>query len=91
MDTQEKVEKHWEAMGRGLYRGGAWVTSTTSDDVADGLATKLNERAELIAALNEFLVSGVEFDDPRMGYVVMQIDRDAIKDARALLDRVNKQ
>lgn len=36
-------------------------------------------------ALREVLKSGVEFDDKRMNYVVMQIDRDTLNQARAAL------
>ena len=43
------------------------------------------ERDALREAVQEFLNSGVELDDPRMGYVIMQVDKDAIKQARAAL------
>jgi hypothetical protein len=51
----------------------------------------VNFHEELIELLSEFLKCGVEFDDERMNYVVMQIDRQLLKDARAALAAVEAQ
>lgn len=104
MDTKEQVEK-WEVGPLTLSQGieqravlikgvdpfaGGYICNAASAR-AERIVRDHNERAELIAALKEFLSSGIEFDDSRMGYVVMQVDRRTIAEARALLDKVNKQ
>jgi len=40
---------------------------------------------ELTAALRDITNSGVEMDDERIDYVVMQVDREALAEARRLL------
>lgn len=41
--------------------------------------------APLVEALQEMCAQGVDDIDERLDYVVMQMDRDALKEARALL------
>jgi hypothetical protein len=43
------------------------------------------ENDKLCEALRDMLDYGVELDDPRIEYMTVQIDRDAIEQARALL------
>ena len=51
------------------------------EDIADERVKQLRE------ALSEIVNgSGVEFDDERIGYVVMQVDRGALEDAREALE-----
>lgn len=45
---------------------------------------------QLFEALKEILNYGIEMDDSRLGYVCVQIDRDAIEDARAALALASK-
>lgn len=52
---------------------------------ADFLVSRVNTTTALYEALKELLNYGVEFDDVRMSYVVAQVDRGAISDARAAL------
>ena len=46
--------------------------------------TLLAEKKILVELLGNFVDSGVEFDDPRQGYVTMQVDRRDIRLARTL-------
>jgi len=55
------------------------------DERAEGYAAGLQRGAEIAEALQEIVNSGVEFDDPRMRYVLMQVDRGALADARTAL------
>ena len=41
------------------------------------------ERDEARLVIREFLASGVEYEDPRMDYITMQVDRVTIDAARA--------
>mgnify|MGYP001572096835 CR=1 FL=1 len=43
------------------------------------------DNAALVAVLRELLASGVEQDDPRIGYVTMQVDRPTLAEARRVL------
>lgn len=58
-----------------------WIVA----DPDDALRETERQVAVLTNALEEILNSSIEFDDKRMGYVVMQIDRAAIKYAQAAL------
>jgi hypothetical protein len=50
----------------------------------DATQTQLGELRE---ALRELVNSAIEFDDPRISYVSMQVDRGALAFARALLSQ----
>lgn len=50
----------------------------------------LSRDAEIKEVLEGLIHAGVEFDDERMHYVVMQIDRDTLAAARALYGKVSK-
>jgi hypothetical protein len=59
---------------------------TTPDDDWFAMASRHAEAvAGLAAALKEILNFGVEFDDPRLDYIVAHVDNDAIKAARTAL------
>lgn len=58
----------------------------TAAHVADHRAVGL-----LVTALKEFLLSAIEFNDTRLSYVTMQVDRDAIKDAQDALAAVGQE
>lgn len=49
------------------------------------------ERTRLIELLGHVSYSGVEFDDNRMGYVVVQIDRDAWDQIKQLTPQATKE
>lgn len=57
----------------------AWNTRVNSH------AELERERDALAAALRELMNWGVEFDDERLGYISVQVDREAIKDAQRVL------
>lgn len=60
-----------------------------SPELAAQIVRDHNALPTLYEALKEILNYGVEFDDSRMGYVVAQVNREAIADARAALALVD--
>jgi hypothetical protein len=53
----------------------------------NSLATNSMRVAELEAALRELVISPIDFDDARISYVSMQVDRNALEAARALAEK----
>jgi len=73
----------------GTPYGTSVIASTEGVRHAVQIVSDHNAVPRLIAALEELLRSGVEHDDCRVSYLTMQVDRDAIADARAVLASVH--
>lgn len=71
----------------GNVNGGYVICEVFGSDRAAN-AELIRAAPELADALRAILSGGVEMDDERIPYVVMQIDRDDIKAARELLATV---
>jgi hypothetical protein len=68
-------------MGRGEMKANAALIIASANSHAD----LQRERDALAMALRELMNWGVEFDDERLGYVSVQVNREAIKDAQLAL------
>ncbi len=63
---------------------------TVMPRLADAIeAALLTERERWVTLLQNFLDSGVEFDDPRIDYVTIQVNRVDIEDARKAIRKEN--
>lgn len=68
---QDRDSRYWQQI---VFQGGTPYVPAAAYD-------------KLVKAAEEILNSGVEFDDSRMGYVVMQVDRDALTALRKALGK----
>ena len=59
-----------------------------SDDECRANARLIAAAPELLELLDDIIGSGVAFDDPRLRWMEVQIDRDTIMAARKLIERI---
>ena len=57
---------------------------------AQAYARLFAKAPELLTILKNMLCWGVEFDDSRLKYVTVQVDRWVVEDARVLLDEIDR-
>lgn len=82
-----KPVKHWRSPnGEAL----AWPYVDVGLCPAHARTFPSGNDKKLLAALKELLAFGVELDDPRLTYVVAQVDRNAITDAKALITEIER-
>jgi len=91
--TAEVTPRPWRIDGYQIFGAdGQFVGSTFNKNDDNLIVTAVNsydatqkQLAALREALGEIANSAIDFDDPRISYVSMQVDRDALAEARRLL------
>lgn len=90
-----KQEK-WHVVGKStvVVVNGRYIAAVTDKETAECIVTdhaRVVLVPGLVAALREIVTgSGVEFNDARVNYVTLQVDRAAIRDANDILDAARK-